>query len=101
MSTINEVTQGSLAKNNKLNEVIGAINSIANMSVKQGGEGEAPRFIFAKNKSELIITGGSAGVPDGGGAGGAGGVPDGYVETAVTLCQNGSPVNGSILFKAT
>jgi hypothetical protein len=28
-----------------------------------------------------------------------GGLPDGYVETAVTLCQNGSPVTGSILFK--
>ena len=27
------------------------------------------------------------------------GVPEGYVETAVTLCQNGSPVGGSILFK--
>jgi len=28
-----------------------------------------------------------------------GGLPGGYVETAVTLCQNGSPVTGSILFK--
>ena len=28
-----------------------------------------------------------------------GGLPEGYVETAVTLCQNGSPVTGSILFK--
>lgn len=27
-----------------------------------------------------------------------GGVPDGYVETEVTLCQNGSPVTGKILF---
>ncbi len=31
--------------------------------------------------------------------GGGGGVPDGYVETDVILCQNGSPVNGQILFK--
>ncbi len=27
------------------------------------------------------------------------GIPDGYVETSVILCQDGSPVNGSILFK--
>ena len=31
--------------------------------------------------------------------GASGGLPGGYVETAVTLCQNGSPVTGSILFK--
>ena len=30
----------------------------------------------------------------------SGGLPDGYDETAVILCGNGSPVNGSILFKA-
>lgn len=28
-----------------------------------------------------------------------GGVPEGYVETEVILCQNGSPVAGTILFK--
>lgn len=33
------------------------------------------------------------------GSGGGGGLPDGYEETAVVLCQNGSPVNGQILFK--
>ena len=27
-------------------------------------------------------------------------VPNGYVETNVTICQNGSPVTGTILFKA-
>lgn len=31
--------------------------------------------------------------------GGGGGVPDGYVETDVILCQNGTPVAGQILFK--
>lgn len=34
-----------------------------------------------------------------GGGGDGGGIPEGYVETAVILCQNGSPVTGSILFK--
>lgn len=34
-----------------------------------------------------------------GGGGDGNDIPEGFVETAVTLCQNGSPVNGSILFK--
>tara|TARA_R110002167_G_C12621854_1_gene646842 strand:+ start:1031 stop:1429 length:399 start_codon:yes stop_codon:yes gene_type:complete len=29
-----------------------------------------------------------------------GGLPDGYVETDFTMCVNGSPVSGKILFKA-
>lgn len=29
-----------------------------------------------------------------------GGLPSGYVERSVTLCENGSPITGSILFKA-
>jgi hypothetical protein len=32
-------------------------------------------------------------------SGGGGGLPDGYVETDVILCVNGSPVNGQFLFK--
>jgi hypothetical protein len=37
---------------------------------------------------------------DGGSSdGGGGGLPDGYVETAVTICVNGSPVIGQFLFK--
>jgi hypothetical protein len=31
---------------------------------------------------------------------GGGGLPEGFAETAVTLCQNGSPITGEILFKA-
>ena len=84
MSTINKVTQGSLAKNKKLNEVIGAINSIAKMSVRQGGEGEAPRFVFAKNKSELIITG--AATDDDGGGGG--GLPSGFAEETLDVVNS-------------
>ncbi len=96
MAEIDKVTQGSLAKNKKLNEVIGAINSIANMTVEQGPKDESPRFVFAENKSKLVITGASTSDDDSGG----GGLPDGYEETAVILCENGSSVNGSILFKA-
>ena len=36
---------------------------------------------------------------DGGSSDGGGGLPDGYVETAVTICVNGSPVIGQFLFK--
>jgi hypothetical protein len=32
--------------------------------------------------------------------GGGGGLPSGYVERSVVLCENGSPITGSILFKA-
>ena len=94
MGTISKVTQGSLAKNSKLNEVIGAINSITSMSVRAGAGGESPQFIFAENRSELITASGSGG-------GGGGGLPDGYVETDVILCVNGSPISGQFLFKET
>jgi hypothetical protein len=40
---------------------------------------------------------GSSNIPA---SGDGGGDLDGYVETEVTLCQNGSPVTGKILFKA-
>ena len=84
MAAINKVTQGSLAKNKKLNEVIEAINSIANMSVKQGAEGEAPRFVFAKNKSELV-TSGAATDDDGGGGGG---LPSGFAEETLDVVND-------------
>lgn len=29
----------------------------------------------------------------------SGGVPEGYEETDIILCENGTPVNGKILFK--
>ena len=86
MSTINKVTQGSLAKNKKLNEVIGAINSIAKMSVRQGAEGEAPRFVFAKNKSELVTSG--AATDDDGGGGGGGGLPSGFAEETLDVVNS-------------
>lgn len=90
---IEKVTNGSIAKNKKLNEVIAAVNSLIGMTVREGSSAESPKLVFGERNSELITTGGGTG--DGGG----GGVPEGYVETAVTLCQNGSPVTGSILFK--
>lgn len=50
---------------------------------------------------EIKKTGSNPENGDGGSAGGdGGGLPEDYVETSVTLCQNGSAVDGSILFKA-
>lgn len=34
------------------------------------------------------------------GVSGGGDLPEGYVERSVVLCENGSPITGSILFKA-
>jgi len=85
MAAINKVTQGSLAKNKKLNEVIEAINSIANMSVKQGAEGEAPRFVFAKNQSELVTSGATTSDGD---DGGGGGLPSGFAEETLDVVNN-------------
>jgi hypothetical protein len=49
---------------------------------------------------EIKKTGSNPENGDGGSAGGdGGGLPEDYVETSVTLCQNGSAVDGSILFK--
>ena len=39
--------------------------------------------------------------PLNGSSGGGGGLPDGYVETGVILCVNGSPISGQFLFKET
>tara|TARA_R110000850_G_scaffold217401_1_gene343100 strand:- start:631 stop:909 length:279 start_codon:yes stop_codon:yes gene_type:complete len=64
--SIEKVTSGSVAKNNKLNEVIAAINSLTGMTVRQGSSSESPKFVYGERKSELITT-------SGGGAGGAGG----------------------------
>ena len=86
MAAINKVTQGSLAKNKKLNEVTEAINSIANMSVKQGAEGEAPRFVFAKNQSQLVTSG--AATSDDDDDGGGGGLPSGFAEETLDVVNN-------------
>ena len=87
---IDEITQGSLAKNSKLNEVIAYLNSIINVTVKPSliegddGEPDRPGFHITENDSTLIVPGGDL---------------EGFVEQSVTLCVDGSPVEGTILFK--
>ena len=86
MANIAKVTQGALAKNKKLNEIIERLNPLLNIEVNEVEEDEPLEIEYSDNNVVLRVPAN-------------GGVPEGYVETAVTLCQNGSPVSGSILFK--
>ena len=86
MANIEKVTQGALAKNKKLNEIINRLNPLLNIEVNEVEENAPLEIEYSDNNVVLRVPSG-------------GGVPEGYVETAVTLCQNGSPVTGSILFK--
>lgn len=87
MANIAKVTQGALAKNKKLNEIIERLNPLLNIEVNEVEEDAPLEIEYSDNNVVLRVPANS------------GGVPEGFVETAVTLCQNGSPVTGSILFK--
>jgi len=87
MGNIAKVTQGALAKNKKLNEIIERLNPLLNIEVNEVEEDEPLEIEYSDNNVVLRV-------PANGG-----GVPEGYVETSVILCQSGSPVSGSILFK--
>lgn len=97
--SIQPARNGSLAKNKKLNEVIQALNSLINMSVREGSEGEAPTFTFGQLQSSLVTTMGKSeqapANPDTGG----GNLPDGFVETAVNMCINGEEQTVTLLIK--
>jgi hypothetical protein len=85
MPNIKRITAGSLAKSNKVNQLIKKLNALENMTVRQGEGEEQPALNVADNNSELITTPG-------------GGLPDGYEELDVVICQNGAPLTGKILF---
>jgi hypothetical protein len=89
MANIEKVTQGALAKNKKLNEIIERLNPLLNIEVNEAGEDAPFEIDYSDNNVVLRIP-----------SNGIGGVPEGYVEQAVTLCVNGAPVSGNILFKA-
>lgn len=61
MSDIEKAKEGSLAKNNKLNEVIKLLNSLQNMTVRPGIGDEAPQLKLSDNNSELIVSAGGGG----------------------------------------
>jgi len=55
---IEEVKEGSLAKNNKLNEVIRYLNSLINMKVRVGDDKDSPSLVVGELASELTTVGG-------------------------------------------
>lgn len=57
MGKIKPIARGSLAKSRKLNEVIQWVNSLLNMVVREGSEGEAPKLIAGEGRIELVTTG--------------------------------------------
>jgi hypothetical protein len=98
--SIEPARNGSLAKNKKLNEVIKSLNSLINMSVREGSEGEAPTFTFGELQSQLVTTTGkSQQAPANPDSGGSGGLPDGFVETEVNMCINGEEETVTLLIK--
>ena len=80
---IEKVTNGSIAKNKKLNEVIAAVNSLIGMTVREGSSAESPKLVFGERNSELITTGGGTG-----GGGGGGGVPEGFAEETLDVVNS-------------
>ena len=97
--SIQYAKNGSLAKNKKLNEVIEALNSLINMSVREGTEGEAPTFVFGQNQSSLVTTSGTPEVAPPAPETGGGGIPDGYTPTQVNMCINGEETEVTLLIK--
>jgi len=96
--SIEYATNGSLAKNKKLNEVIEALNSIINMSVREGANSEAPEFTFGQLQSSLITTGG---ITDNSFVEGdtGGGIPADFEETLVNMCIDGEETEVTLLIK--
>ena len=96
---IEPARNGSLAKNKKLNEVIQALNSLMNMSVREGSDNEAPTFTFGSLQSSLVTTSGSSGEVEATPETGGGGTPDGFTETAVNMCIDGEETEVTLLIK--
>lgn len=67
-----------------INLIVTKLKPLTNIEVRQG---EKTSIKQSENNTviEIEISGG--------------GVPEGYEETDIVLCDNGSPVNGKILFK--
>ena len=98
--SIQPARNGSLAKNRKLNEVIQAVNSLINMSVREGSEGESPTFTFGDLQSQLVTTlGQPKQAPANPENNSGGGLPDGYQETEVNMCIDGTEETVTLLIK--
>ena len=64
-----------------INLIVTELKPLTNIEVKQG---RSNKIIKSENNTVIEV---------------AGGVPEGYEETDIILCENGTPVNGKILFK--
>lgn len=73
MGNINQVTEGSLAKNNKMNEVISKLNPLLNIEVSSVEATEPLEIEYSDNNVVLRVPKSLSG---------GGGIPDGY-ETIV------------------
>jgi len=64
-----------------INLIVTKLKPLTNIEVRQG---EKTSIKQSENNTVIEV---------------AGGIPEGYEETDIILCENGSPVNGKILFK--
>jgi len=64
-----------------INLIVTKLKPLTNIEVRQG---EKTSIKQSENNTVIQV---------------AGGIPEGYEETDIVLCENGTPVNGKILFK--
>lgn len=86
MANIEKVTTGgALARNKKMNEVIGKTNSLLNMKFETIDSDAEPQVEYSDNNVALRIPRNGATID--------------FNEMTVVICVNGSPVNKIILAK--
>lgn len=66
MGNITRISSGSLAKSNKVNQLIDKLNALENMTVRPGEGEEQPSLVVSDNNSELITAPGGSGGTGGG-----------------------------------
>lgn len=64
-----------------INLIVTKLKPLTNIEVRQGSKTSIKQ---SENNTVIEVSGG--------------GVPEGYEETSIVLCDNGTPVNGKILF---
>lgn len=85
-------TSDKLGWNSRLKLLNAIVEKLRPLTQIEVVEGVTTQVTQSDSNTVIEIKAGS-GVPEGG-------VPEGYVEQAVTLCVNGAPAAGNILFKA-
>ena len=94
MANIEKVTQGALAKNKKLNEIIERLNSLLNIQVNQVDTYEPPEIEYSDNNVVLRIPSTEAAIQDLIGAD-----LSEYSPQQINLCINNQAKTGTILIK--